>query len=94
MGCSGMPRGLSTRPSLNRVHACMHACRVVNQYHKGFREQVAKWPRNPLDDMIEWVKKQPRDRVVADFGCGEARLAASVPHKVGRGTCALHLMEE
>ena len=52
------------------------------QYHKGFREQVAKWPRNPLDDMIEWVKRQPRNWVVADFGCGEARLAASVPHKV------------
>ena len=43
---------------------------------------MAKWPRNPLDDMIAWVRKQPRDWPIADFGCGEARLAASVPHKV------------
>lgn len=56
---------------------------VAVQYHKGFREQVSKWPRNPLDDIIAWLRKRPQARV-ADLGCGEARLAASVPNKVGK----------
>lgn len=47
-------------------------------YHKGYRNQVEKWPENPLDIIISWLKKQPYSVVVADFGCGEARLAAEV----------------
>ncbi|KAM3571790.1 hypothetical protein VYU27_006194 [Nannochloropsis oceanica] len=52
---------------------------LFEAYHKGYREQALKWPRNPLDDMIDWVRKQPRTHSFADFGCGEARLAASCP---------------
>mmetsp|Transcript_27209 Transcript_27209/g.106013 ORF Transcript_27209/g.106013 Transcript_27209/m.106013 type:complete len:215 (+) Transcript_27209:420-1064(+) len=76
-------------------------------YHSGYREQVKKWPRNPLDDIIRMVKKQPSSymvretplssgesisrkvfdqhvltRQVADFGCGEARLAREVKQRV------------
>lgn len=36
---------------------------------------------HPLDIIIDWLKKYPKARV-ADFGCGEARLAATVPNKV------------
>ncbi|CAN0403060.1 unnamed protein product, partial [Scytosiphon promiscuus] len=50
-------------------------------YHRGFREQVEKWPVHPLDIIIDWLRKYPKARV-ADFGCGEARLAATVPNKV------------
>ncbi|CCI42634.1 unnamed protein product [Albugo candida] len=50
-------------------------------YHQGFREQVTKWPINPLDIFIDYIKKHP-NAVVADFGCGEARLAQSVPNRV------------
>nr|CCA23533.1 ribosomal RNAprocessing protein putative [Albugo laibachii Nc14] len=50
-------------------------------YHQGFREQVTVWPINPLDIFIEYIKKRP-DKVVADFGCGEARLAQSVSNTV------------
>lgn len=46
-------------------------------YHTGFREQVEKWPVNPLDLIINSIKKTPK-AVVADFGCGDARLAKSV----------------
>jgi ribosomal RNA-processing protein 8 len=42
--------------------------------------QVEKWPVHPLDVIIAWLKKYPKARV-ADFGCGEARLAQSVPNK-------------
>jgi ribosomal RNA-processing protein 8 len=50
-------------------------------YHDGFRTQVKKWPINPLDIYIEQLRAEPtrvRPLMVADFGCGEARLAMSV----------------
>jgi len=50
-------------------------------YHKAYKERIEHWPENPLDVMIEYVKKKvPSAHVIADFGCGEARLAASVPN--------------
>jgi ribosomal RNA-processing protein 8 len=53
-------------------------------YHKGYREQVASgWPCNPLDHIITWIQlTQPSSSIVADMGCGEARLASSVSNKV------------
>ncbi|XP_068230051.1 ribosomal RNA-processing protein 8-like [Palaemon carinicauda] len=50
-------------------------------YHTGFKSQVARWPVNPLDRIITWLKKKPNTLKIADFGCGEAVLAASVPQK-------------
>ena len=41
-----------------------------------------KWPSNPLDLIINWIRAQPSTLRVADFGCGEARLAKSVPNTV------------
>jgi ribosomal RNA-processing protein 8 len=40
--------------------------------------QVKLWPQQPLDAAIAWLKQQPPGLVVTDFGCGDARLAASV----------------
>lgn len=51
-------------------------------YHEGYQLQVDQWPLNPLDTIIASIKKLPKDYVVADFGCGEARLADSVTQKV------------
>uniref|UniRef100_A0A4Y0BP92 Ribosomal RNA-processing protein 8 n=1 Tax=Anopheles funestus TaxID=62324 RepID=A0A4Y0BP92_ANOFN len=51
-------------------------------YHEGYRQQVEQWPMNPLNRMIKSVLKLPKNTIVADFGCGEAKLAASVPNKV------------
>jgi len=47
-------------------------------YHTGFREQASSWPYNPLDGIIEWLKKKKSKNVVADMGCGDARLAVEV----------------
>ncbi|RHY31007.1 hypothetical protein DYB32_003848 [Aphanomyces invadans] len=54
---------------------------LFDTYHEGFREMAEKWPANPLDTFIEYVKLHPK-AVVADFGCGDARLAASVTNTV------------
>ncbi|XP_053995262.1 ribosomal RNA-processing protein 8 [Hylaeus anthracinus] len=51
-------------------------------YHEGYKQQVEQWPLNPLDIIISSIKKMPKEYVIADFGCGEATLAASIPHKV------------
>ncbi|CAJ0602697.1 unnamed protein product [Cylicocyclus nassatus] len=53
-------------------------------YHSGFAEQVKKWPTHPLDVIIRWLKVQPKQRVVLDLGCGDAKIADAVGelHKV------------
>lgn len=50
-------------------------------YHEGYRQQVTQWPLNPLDRIIKSIKKLPKTQVIADFGCGEGRLAKAVPNK-------------
>lgn len=45
-------------------------------YHEGYRQQVNKWPRNPLDVIakeLSKVSKYPEHKI-ADFGCGEGKL--------------------
>lgn len=52
---------------------------LAEVYHEGFRAQAAKWPCNPLDDVIKWLRtKVPGKSIIGDFGCGEARLAATL----------------
>ncbi|KAK2161902.1 hypothetical protein LSH36_108g07042 [Paralvinella palmiformis] len=51
-------------------------------YHEGFQSQVSKWPDNPLDRIIQYVRESRSSSVVADFGCGDAKLGESVPQKV------------
>ncbi|XP_014247245.1 ribosomal RNA-processing protein 8 [Cimex lectularius] len=50
-------------------------------YHAGFRHQVKHWPINPIDVIIRSIKKlKDLDKmVIADFGCGEAKLASELP---------------
>lgn len=47
-------------------------------YHTGFRRQVSKWPVNPLDvlskEIVELSKREGKPLIVADLGCGEAKL--------------------
>lgn len=51
-------------------------------YHEGYREQVTKWPENPLDRIINWIKKnKSKYEVIGDFGCGDARVAETFPNK-------------
>jgi hypothetical protein len=49
-------------------------------YHHGFAAQVQDWPVNPVDLMIEYLEKKPKGTVVADMGCGDAKIA-QILHK-------------
>jgi ribosomal RNA-processing protein 8 len=50
-------------------------------YHNGFRSQMEKWPVNPVTLFIEQLKIISSPMVIADLGCGEAQVAASVVDK-------------
>ncbi|KAM6960531.1 ribosomal RNA-processing protein 8 [Aplochiton taeniatus] len=51
-------------------------------YHRGFTAQVQRWPANPVDAIISYIKKKHPSLVVADFGCGDCKIARSVKNKV------------
>ena len=44
-------------------------------YHEGFKNQVKKWPKNPVDIFIkELLKEKYHSKVIADLGWGEGKL--------------------
>ena len=46
-----------------------------NDYHEGFKNQVQKWPKNPVDIFIkELLKEKYHSKTIADLGCGEGKL--------------------
>ncbi|KAJ2048798.1 25S rRNA (adenine645-N1)-methyltransferase [Coemansia sp. S2] len=51
---------------------------IFEEYHQGFSAQVEKWPVNPVDVFIQYLRNKSGKLVVADLGCGEARLSATV----------------
>lgn len=51
-------------------------------YHRGYSAQVQRWPTNPVDNIIQFIQKRPPSQVVADFGCGDCKIAQSVKNKV------------
>jgi len=51
-------------------------------YHSGYDQSMQKWPDNPLDDIIRFIQKRSTKLIIADFGCGSARLAENVKNKV------------
>lgn len=55
-------------------------------YHRGYREQVEKWPENPLTLIIHWINERYPESVIADFGCGDAVLSQQLTPK----KCKVH----
>ncbi|XP_019943714.2 ribosomal RNA-processing protein 8 [Paralichthys olivaceus] len=51
-------------------------------YHRGYTTQVQKWPANPVDAIISYIQLKSPSMVVADFGCGDCKIARSVENKV------------
>lgn len=56
---------------------------TFKKYHEAYKERKEHWAVDPLDLIITWIKENfPPPSVIADFGCGDARLASSVPNTV------------
>jgi len=52
-------------------------------YHKGFSDQVQTWEVNPVDAIIDWINTiGAKTDVIADLGCGEAKIAEKVKQTV------------
>ncbi|KAJ8656839.1 hypothetical protein O0I10_007436 [Lichtheimia ornata] len=48
---------------------------LFDEYHEGFRHQVESWPENPVDIIISQLQDLPEGTVIADLGCGDAKIA-------------------
>ncbi|XP_022751874.1 ribosomal RNA-processing protein 8-like [Durio zibethinus] len=55
---------------------------LFDMYHTGYQEQMLHWPEQPVNIIIKWLKDRSSSLIVADFGCGDARLAKNVKNKV------------
>jgi hypothetical protein len=69
---------LYTRPGDESYDMLQAEPDLFLQYHQGFREQTRGWPKQPVDLVISWLAGRPDSLLVADFGCGDAKIAASV----------------
>ena len=51
--------------------------------HRGFANQAETWPVVPVDEAIKWLKANfSGDAIIADMGCGDAKIAAELSNKV------------
>ncbi|XP_019086814.1 PREDICTED: ribosomal RNA-processing protein 8-like isoform X1 [Camelina sativa] len=55
---------------------------MFDMYHTGYQQQMSNWPELPVNSIIDWLLSRSSSLVVADFGCGDARIAKSVKNKV------------
>jgi len=85
---------LYTHSSQEALAMIQNEPQLFDEYHKGFRQQVRKWPKNPVDRIVELLlgvkgkigaldiraAKIP-GALIVDMGAGEAGLARTlVPH--------------
>lgn len=73
---------LYTVPSQTALQLFQSDPTSFSVYHKGYKRQTEKWPSSPLNKVIAYVKQKASKLVIADMGCGDATLAASVPNQV------------
>ncbi|KAK9985139.1 hypothetical protein SO802_034664 [Lithocarpus litseifolius] len=52
------------------------------QYHARYQEQMSHWPEQAVNIIMKWLTGHNPSLVVADFGCGDKRLAKNVKNKV------------
>ncbi|KAK8860452.1 hypothetical protein M9Y10_012117 [Tritrichomonas musculus] len=57
--------------------------KYFDEMHNGFVAQATTWPIVPVDEAIEWINQNHKPpEVIADMGCGDAKISFSVPNKV------------
>ena len=66
---------------LTRSHGMQDSPELFQAYHDGFRVQSQIWKVNPVDLAIKWLKQKPKGRSVADFGCGDAKIAQALGNR-------------
>ncbi|KAJ3168746.1 25S rRNA (adenine645-N1)-methyltransferase [Geranomyces variabilis] len=69
---------LYTKPSTDAVAIFSAKPELFDIYHEGFRSQTEGWPTNPVDVFLAYLARKPRGTVVADMGCGDAKIARTL----------------
>nr|CAD2189607.1 unnamed protein product [Meloidogyne enterolobii] len=72
---------LYTHPSTSAVQLFKEDPNVFEAYHRGYKQQLKKWPFNPLNSILLDLSSLPPGSVIADLGCGEAELAERLGSK-------------
>ncbi|KAK4557273.1 hypothetical protein RGQ29_007147 [Quercus rubra] len=55
---------------------------LFDVYPTRYQEQMSHWPEQVVNIITKWLTGHNPSLVVADFGCGDARLAKNVKNKV------------
>ncbi|KAK2195064.1 bifunctional S-adenosyl-L-methionine-dependent methyltransferase superfamily/Ribosomal RNA processing protein 8/Ribosomal RNA-processing protein 8 [Babesia duncani] len=55
---------------------------LFKAYHEGYNHQISQWPLNPLEIIIAWLKTIEENKIIGDFGCGEALIAQTFTNRV------------
>ncbi|KAJ3158374.1 25S rRNA (adenine645-N1)-methyltransferase [Geranomyces michiganensis] len=69
---------LYTKPSTDSLAIFSSKPELFDIYHEGFRSQTESWPTNPVDVFLAYLARKPRGTVVADMGCGDAKIARTL----------------
>jgi len=72
---------LYTRPSAEAYELFRDAPDMFQQYHEGFRRQVAVWPENPIDGYIADIQRRGKVKPVAPPPRGGGRERAVAPQQ-------------
>ncbi|CRG99463.1 rRNA processing and telomere maintaining methyltransferase, putative [Plasmodium relictum] len=52
---------------------------IFNIYHLGYKNQKNKWPNNPVNVIINYIRKNfTKHNKIGDLGCGEAEIAKTL----------------
>ncbi|KAJ3023750.1 25S rRNA (adenine645-N1)-methyltransferase [Thoreauomyces humboldtii] len=69
---------LYTKDSSEAVQIFGDKPELFDIYHEGFRSQTESWPTNPVDIFLDYLSRKPQGTIVADMGCGDAKIARTL----------------
>ena len=82
---------LYTTPSTESFQLFQSQPDLYHIYHQGFSKQASKWPVNPVDIIIKDLNKLITKKiVVADMGCGDAKIGRELSQKIKIHSFDLH----
>ncbi|KAL7675168.1 hypothetical protein ACOME3_001433 [Neoechinorhynchus agilis] len=80
-----MNQTIDNRKSIENLRAFQENPEEFREYHALYKSQMSKWPcGDPLRLIISWIESvrcKDRKLIVADLGCGDARLATALDGK-------------
>jgi ribosomal RNA-processing protein 8 len=85
---------LYTRPGQDALKLMSSDPSLFEAYHSGFQEQTRGWPYQPADLAAQWAAARlPKGAVLADFGCGDARLARALEQNKKKKNIRVHSLD-